>query len=82
MISACRGTASIAPTFGSDRTSTGPVTGKAATTYACKSTDDLAAAFTPIATVPATVTTGDTGDATFTVDASVARRFYLVDVSP
>ncbi len=54
------------------------MTGAPNTTYVCRSSDDLVTAFAPIATVPATVTTDGDGDATFTVDASVATRFYLV----
>jgi hypothetical protein len=59
------------------------VEGKASTNYVCKSCDDLLTAFAPIATNPATVTTDDngdgTGDATFDVNASAAKRFYRVE---
>ena len=59
------------------------IEGKANTNYFCKSSDDLLTAFAPIATTPATVTTGDngdgSGDATFDVNASAAKRFYRVE---
>jgi hypothetical protein len=59
------------------------IEGKANTNYVCKSTDDLLTAFAPIDTTPATMTTDDngdgTGDATFDVKASAAKRFYRVE---
>jgi autotransporter-associated beta strand protein len=54
------------------------ITGAPATTYVCKFSDDLVTPFMPIATVPATITTDGSGAASFTVDASVAKRFYIV----
>lgn len=54
------------------------MTGAPNKTYVCKSSNDLVTAFAPIVTVPATVTTDGSGAATFTVDAGVAKRFYMV----
>jgi autotransporter-associated beta strand protein len=62
----------------SGATATITMTGAPGTTYVCKFSDDLVTPFAAIATVPATVTTNGGGEATFTVDASVARRFYVV----
>ncbi len=63
----------------SGTTATIVMKGEASTTYVCKSSDDLLTPFALIATTPATVTTDGSGNATFDVDASVARRFYLVE---
>lgn len=62
----------------SGATATIAITGAPATTYVCKFSDDLVTPFVPIATVPATITTDGSGAASFTVDASVAKRFYIV----
>ena len=62
----------------SGATATIAITGAPATTYVCKFSDDLVTPFAPIVTDPATITTDVNGDATFTVDASVDRRFYVV----
>lgn len=62
----------------SGATATITMSGAPATTYVCKFSDDLVTPFAPIATVPAIITTDGSGNASFTVDASVARRFYIV----
>jgi autotransporter-associated beta strand protein len=62
----------------SGATATITMTGAPATTYVCKFSDDLVTPFAPIATIPAIITTDGGGNASFTVDASVARRFYIV----
>jgi autotransporter-associated beta strand protein len=62
----------------SGATATITMTGAPGTTYLCKFSDDLVTPFAPIATVPAIITTDGGGNASFTVDASVARRFYIV----
>ncbi len=54
------------------------ISGAPNTTYTCRFSDDLMTSFAPITTDPETITTDGNGDATFTVDASVDRRFYVV----
>jgi autotransporter-associated beta strand protein len=54
------------------------ISGSPNTSYICRFSDDLATPFAPIATNPETITTNGTGEATFSVDASVGRRFYVV----
>ena len=51
--------------------------GEASTTYVCKSSTTLSG-FSAATTDPETLTTDGAGNATFTVDAADAKRFYLV----
>lgn len=65
----------------SGTTATIVITGAPNTTYICESSLDLSG-FSPITTSPATVTTDGSGDASFTVDATEDRKFYVVDEAP
>ncbi|MGB6220529.1 hypothetical protein [Haloferula sp.] len=56
------------------------VQGEASTEYVCKSSTSLSG-FDTIATTPSPIVTDGSGVATFTVAASEARRFYVVEES-
>jgi autotransporter-associated beta strand protein len=76
------GTPAVAPVISSITVAGGiatiTMTGAPNTNYVCRFSDDLVTPFAPISTTPGTITTNGNGDATFTVDASVSKRFYVV----
>lgn len=54
------------------------ISGDPNTSYSCRFSNDLETPFALVATNPESVTTDGNGEVTFTVDASVDTRFYVV----